>query len=278
MHRLIARAARLILAVMLMAPLAAAQETPERSRTQGLKETDRFVKAGGKTSDAVEQAKLQTQKTLDAYNALVTKPSTNMKGDYKKVMKSADSMNDRVAGARQTLAEMQKAGDVYFNGRAETIKNIKDPKLLEQARQRLGDSQKEFAGVLKSLKEAGDALEPFRKDLADQITFLGSDLTPSAMTALKPSADKLNGQGAELFARTDKAIASANTYFQGLKPLKRERRAGRLALGETEGRRGSSLDRLNLLTLSSVLAESDDRIRPWQHDAPAASWRAAPRR
>ena len=218
MQRGIPRTARLVLAVVLLAPFAAAaQETPERSRTQGLKETDRFVKAGNTTSEAVANAKLQTQKTLDVYNALVTKPSTNMKGDYKKVMKSSDSMNDRVAAARQKIAEMQKAGDVYFNGRAETIKNIKDPQLLEQAKQRLGDSQKEFAGVLKSLKEAGDALEPFRKDLADQITFLGSDLTPSAMTALKPSADKLNAQGADLFARTDKAIASANAYFQGLK-------------------------------------------------------------
>jgi hypothetical protein len=218
MQRGIARAAQLILAVVFVAPFAAAaQETPERSRTQGLKETDRFVKAGSTTSEAVANAKLQTQKTLDAYNALVTKPSTNMKGDYKKLMKSSDSMNDRVAGARQKIADMQKAGDVYFNGRAETIKNIKDPQLLEQAKQRLGDSQKEFAGVLQSLREAGDALEPFRKDLADQITFLGSDLTPSAMTALKPSADKLNAQGADLFARTDKAIASANAYFQGLK-------------------------------------------------------------
>jgi hypothetical protein len=218
MQRGIARAAQLILAVVFVAPFAAAaQETPERSRTQGLKETDRFVKAGSSTSEAVANAKLQTQKTLDAYNALVTKPSTNMKGDYKKLMKSSDSMNDRVAGARQKIADMQKAGDVYFNGRAETIKNIKDPQLLEQAKQRLGDSQKEFAGVLKSLREAGDALEPFRKDLADQITFLGSDLTPSAMTALKPSADKLNAQGTDLFARTDKAIASANAYFQGLK-------------------------------------------------------------
>ena len=217
MQRGITRTARLILAVVLVAPLAAAQETPERSRTEGLKETDRFVKAGGKTSESVEQAKLQTQKTLDAYNALVTTPSTNMKGDYKKVMKSADSMNDRVAAARQKIAEMQKAGDVYFNGRAETIKNIKDPQLLEQARQRLGENQKEFAGVLQSLREAGDALEPFRKDLADQITFLGSDLTPSAMTALQPNAQKLNARGTELLARIDKANAGANAYFQSLK-------------------------------------------------------------
>jgi Protein of unknown function (DUF2959) len=214
----IARATQVILAVMFVAPLTAmAQETAERSQTQGLKETDRFVKTGGKTSEAVENAKLQTQKTLDAYNALVTKPSTNMKGDYKKLMKSVDSMNDRVKVAREKIAEMQTAGDVYFSGRAETIKNIKDPQLQDRAKQRLADSQKEFGGVLQSLKDAGDSLEPFRKDVADQITFLGSDLTPSAMTALKPNAEKLNARGADLFARTDKAIASANAYFQGLK-------------------------------------------------------------
>jgi hypothetical protein len=214
----IARASQVVLAVMFVAPLTAmAQETAERSRTQGLKETDRFVKTGGKTSEAVENAKLQTQKTLDAYNALVTKPSTNMKGDYKKLMKSVDSMNDRVEVGRQKIAEMQTAADVYFSGRAETLKNIKDPQLQDRAKQRLADSQKEFAGVLQSLKDAGDSLEPFRKDLADQITFLGSDLTPSAMTALKPNAEKLNARGADLFARTDKAIASANAYFQGLK-------------------------------------------------------------
>ena len=38
------------------------------------------------------------------------------------------------------------------------------------------------------------------------------------MTSLKPSADKLNTQGTELFGRTiNKAITDANAYFQSLK-------------------------------------------------------------
>jgi Protein of unknown function (DUF2959) len=71
--------------------------------------------------------------------------------------------------------------------------------------------------MLQSLNEAGNSLEPFRKDLADHITFLGSDLTSSAMAALRPDAEKLNAQGADIFARADKAIASANAYFQSLR-------------------------------------------------------------
>jgi hypothetical protein len=216
MHKLIARFGTFLLSGLLVAPLIATQ-TAERSRTQGLKETAEFVKAGRNTSEAVANAKLQTQKTLDAYNALVTQPSKNMKGDYKKLMKSMDSMNDRVAEAGRKADQMQQAGDTYFTGRGETIKNIQDPQLQDRAKQRLADSQKQFGDVLQSLREGAHALEPFHKDLADQITYLGSDLTPSAMTSLKPNAEKLNTRGAELFGKTDKAIADANAYFQSLR-------------------------------------------------------------
>ena len=206
-----------IAVVIVLTPLLAAGQTPERSRTQGLKETDRFIKAGGTTAQKIGEGNNQVKSTLDAYNALVTQPSKNMKGDYKKLMKSTDAMNDKVAEARLKITEMQKAGETYFSGRAETIKNIQDAQLQGRAKQRLEESQKEFAGVLQGLREAGEALEPFRKQLADQVTFLGSDLTPSATASLKPEADKLNKQGAELFSRADNAISRANAYFQGLR-------------------------------------------------------------
>jgi len=202
---------------IVLGPLSASGQTPERSRTQGIKETDRFVKAGGQTSQAVANAQQRTQATMDAYNALVTQPSKDMKGDYKRLMKSMDSMNASVTAASQKVDQMQQAADIYFAGRAETIKNIQNPELQERARQRMADSQKGFGGVLQSLRESAQALEPFRKELADQITYLGSDLTPSAMTSLKPNADKLNGHGSEVFAKTDKAITDANAYFQSLR-------------------------------------------------------------
>jgi hypothetical protein len=203
--------------VILLTPVLAGGQTEERSRTQGLKETDKFVKAGGATAQSVAEANNQVKSTLTAFNALVTQPSTNMKGDYKKVLKASDAMNGKVSQAAQKVDAMQTAGATYFSGRAETIKNIQDAKLQGQAQQRLEESQKQFAAVLKHLREAGGALEPFRKQLADQITYLGSDLTPSATASLKPEGEKLNKQGAEVFANAEKAITQANAYFQGLR-------------------------------------------------------------
>ena len=199
------------------APAQAPAPPTERSRTQGLKETDRFIKAGGTTSSAVATARLQTQKTLDSYNALVSTPSKNMKGDYKKLLKSVDAMEKSVADARQKVELMQQAGDVYFAGRADTIGNIQDTQLREQAHLRMADSQREFATVVEALRDAAESLQPFEKQLSDQITYLGSDLNPSATASLKPNADKLNATGTEVFAKADKAITTANAYFQGLR-------------------------------------------------------------
>jgi hypothetical protein len=207
-----------VIGVLSISVVAAAQtQTPERSRTQGLKETEQFVKAGGDMSAEVTDAKMQVQKTLDSYNALVTQPSKNMKGDYKKLLKAMDSMNSKVDEARAKIDSMEKMGDTYFSGRADTIANIQDASLQKQAKDRLSASQKEFGAVLQSLRDGGKALEPFKKQLADQITYLGSDLTPSAMTSLKPQAQKLNTQGSDVLATVDHAIERANSYFQGLR-------------------------------------------------------------
>ena len=151
------------------------------------------------------------------YNKLVTQPSKNMKGDYKKLLGAVDDMKEEVADAREEITNMRASGDTYFTGRETTNKTIQDQQLQSSAATRLAASRKDLDTVLASLREAGDALEAFRKDLADQIKFLGSDLTPTAMTALKPAADKLNGQGDEVLGKIDAANAGLRTYLDGLK-------------------------------------------------------------
>ena len=92
-------------------------------------------------------------------------------------------------------------------------------------------SQKDFGDVLASMREAGGALDPFRKQLADQIKFLGSDLNPSATASLKPQADKLNADGAAVFSETDQAISKSNAYFAGLKKSQDLRRVRTWSVG-----------------------------------------------
>jgi len=190
------------------------------AQTEGVKETGQFVNAGDDTSSAVVKARLQVQNTLAAYNALVTQPSKDMKGDFKKLLNGAKDTGERVDDARERIAKMEAAGETYFGGRATAIKVIQNTDLREKGQQRLDESKKGYAGVLASLREAGQSLQKVRTDLDNQITFLGSDLTPSAITSLKPEAQKFNERGAEALGKVDQAITTANKYFDSLRPAK----------------------------------------------------------
>jgi len=187
------------------------------AQTEGIKETEKFVKAGEDTSQAVADAHVQTKTALDAYNALVQGDSKDMKEDYKKLLKAQKDMNNRVADARKTVAEMDKQAAIYFTSRSDAIGQIQDTGMRDQAKTRLEESKKEYDKVRASLKKGGDELAPFSKDLSDQIKYLGAELTPSSASSLKPQGEKLNKQGTTVFTQVDTAVTTANKYFGTLK-------------------------------------------------------------
>jgi Protein of unknown function (DUF2959) len=185
--------------------------------TEGIKETERFIKSGGQTSQSVADARLKTQKALDTYNAITQGDSKDMKGDYKKLLNAQKDMDNQVADARKKIDLMDKQAAVYFTSRSTAVGQIQDATLRDKAKTRLEENQKGYDRVKVALRGGGDALAPFTKDLSDQIKFLGQELNPSSAASLKPQAEKLNGRGTTLFTQADAAVTTANSYFDGLK-------------------------------------------------------------
>jgi hypothetical protein len=194
---------------LLGASLASAQE--------GVKETEQFVKAGGNLSQSVGEAKVQMQNTLTNYSELLGKSATDMKDGYKKLLKNIKESDEKLENARTKVAQMQETGKTYFTGREASVKKITDPTLQAQAQERLTASQKEFDGVLASLRSARESLDPVRKELGDQVKYLESDLSPSGTASLKPQAEKTKAGATAMFGKVDEAIRTANTYFNGLR-------------------------------------------------------------
>ena len=187
------------------------------SAQEGVKETEQFIKAGEKTSESVAEAKLQMQTTLTNYTELLGMSATDMKDSYKKLVKNIKETDEKIADAREQVVKMQETGKTYFDGRAATIKKITDPALQAQAQERLTASQKGFDGVLASLRQTRESLDPVRKELGDQVKYLESDLSPSGTASLKPQAEKTKAGASVVFTKLDEAVRTANAYFNGLR-------------------------------------------------------------
>jgi hypothetical protein len=188
------------------------------SAQEGVKETEQFIKAGEKTSESVAAAKLQMQTTLTNYSELLGKSTKDMKDSYKNLLKNIKETDEKIADAGEHVAKMQETGKTYFDGRAATIKKVQDPALQAQGQERLTASQRGFDGVLTSLRQTRESLDPVRKELGDQAKYLESDLSPSGTASLKPQAEKTKAGASVVFAKLDDAVRTANAYFNGLRP------------------------------------------------------------
>jgi ElaB/YqjD/DUF883 family membrane-anchored ribosome-binding protein len=215
---------RLAFTLVLALPgLASAQEPAPKpaqapTKVEGVKLTERFIKASGDAVQGLAEAKLQLQTTLASYNALVNELSKDRRGDYKKLQKAVVETNKRVSETQLRLATMDGEANAYFDGWTGSLENITNPDLRKRSAERLEDSEKRYAGILAALQQARKEFDPFMTALGDQITYLGHDLNPSAAASLKPDQLKLNERGEKVFARADDAIRTANDYIRALRP------------------------------------------------------------
>lgn len=209
-HALLATAALALLAT----PRAAWSQL---AGTEGIKQGERFAKAGGETVKVVGEADGQLNATVDAYNALVSQPTSDAKGDYRKLLKNVGVAKEKIAAVKPRIEAMNLEGEAYFKLWASQVANIGDVDLRTRGEERIATTRKEYDAILASLREAATALEPFLMDLTDQINFLGSDLRPEALTSLKRNAENLNLKGQTVFTHTAAAVAGANAFFAPLK-------------------------------------------------------------
>jgi chromosome segregation ATPase len=191
---------------------------PLRAQDEGIKQTERLIKASGETIQAIAEAKMQLQKTLDGYNTLVADQAKDRKGAYKTLVKDMDTARAKADEAGKRRAAMEQEAQTLFAGWSKSAEAISSEDLKKRSIQRLQDTQKRYDGILAEIRKAREQFDPLMKDLGDQVTYLGHDLNPSAAASLKPDADKLNEKAAKLLAQVDEANKAARDYINTLRP------------------------------------------------------------
>lgn len=209
--------ARIGLAAAIVALAVPAAALGQVAGSEGVKQGEKFAKAGGEVLVAIAEARRDVDATVTAYNTLVKKPSKDVKGDYKKLQKALEKSNESAAKVKPLIDAMNVESDAYYKIWSGQVANISNTELRSLGEQRIAGSRAEYSGILSGLRASGDALGPFVKDLNDQINFLGSDLRPEALASLSGNATTLNSKAGGVFLRTDDVVKAANAYFAPLR-------------------------------------------------------------
>jgi hypothetical protein len=206
------------LATASLSLLLAVAWTTVAAAQAGVKLAESLVKKTEESAKAITEAREQVQKTLDAYNALVEGNVQDTKKAYGDLQKEMNRSDDRVADVRKRTDEMNVEADKYFADWTTSLDGITSPDLRARSEERLKDARSRYDQILASAGKAGDTFAPFMQNLRDQVTYLGHDLNPAALSSLKGDADKLNTAAKSLFGKIDTSINEATSYATSLRP------------------------------------------------------------
>lgn len=201
-----------VLATLMLSAMAAAQST------EGVKQTERLVKASGSTVQAIADTKVQLLKTMDVYNALMADDARDRKKLYGNLQKEMANADKRRTAIGDQAARMKAEAKALFDQWAASSAAIENADLRARSEERLAATKASYAEIETVGQKAADQYGPFMKDLQDQVTFLGHDLNPSAVASLKPEAAKLNQKADALVKSIDDTIATANQRISALRP------------------------------------------------------------
>lgn len=209
------------MAVLLSGPVALAQSGSTDPKDVA-KQTETLKKRAAALREALAKTRAALDESLVTYNTLVQGQSKNPSKDYSKLAKTLDGLTKQREAARTKLAEMEtKSNEIYALWEKE-IASYGSESLKATGTERLNMAKDRFTKVREGLKAAGEDYTAFITNFHDQVRFMGRDLSPSALSALAPEAQKLNDQATELFKKAEeiRAVLVQNEGAMGAKPTK----------------------------------------------------------
>jgi hypothetical protein len=186
------------------------------AQEQGVKQVQQLIKRANAGVQSITEVKLQLQKTMSAYNAVLAPDAKDRRDAYKKLQKEMETSEKKRVAVSTRSSEMTVEATKLFKSWEGSTMAISNPDLRQRSEQRMTTAKQRYGEIQTAGQSASALYVAFMKSLQDQVTFLGHDLNSDAVAALKPDAEKLNAQAQELYAAIDKTTATLNSNISRL--------------------------------------------------------------
>src|SRR5262245_42270859 len=188
------------------------------AQDEGVKQAEALVKASGDTVQAISDAKLQLEKTMGVYNALLADDAKDRKKLYKDLQKEMENTERRRTEITRRSGAMTNEAQGLFRSWETSTAAIENASLRKRSEERLQKTKASYAAIGSVGEKTQSLYQPVMTTLADHVKYLGHDLNPGAVASLKPDADKLNKRVEELLKAVDETIATTNGNIDALRP------------------------------------------------------------
>ncbi len=148
-------------------------------------------KSVASTGRELEASRTAVTQVLTSLNKLVTQPEGDMRGQYKDYLAAVKTLNMTSDKVDSAIAAMINNSQIYFADWGNQIAAISDTTLKQLSTDRKQQAVASLNDLKGSIEKMRAAYKPLVKDLNDIGTYLGNNLTPSGISAMKPRLDTI---------------------------------------------------------------------------------------
>ena len=177
--------------------------------TRGYDRTTSMADSMAKQTAGMQAAKPQVDEMLASLDSLV-RAEGDMKPAFKKFSDTIGDTEKMAAKARKSAQSIRDQEAEYFAAWQQEAAAITNPELKAATQARQAEVKNTLGELGASGKKAGDAYDPFIKDMKDIRTYLSNDLTQGGVKRIEPTIQKARQSGTAL----QKALDDFNQVSQ----------------------------------------------------------------
>jgi len=187
-----------IVALNLVALAATVAILAACSSTSGHQKGARAAGAMTASADTITQTSTQIEQALNALNDLVNNPQSDLRRQFRTFTAAVDTLDSRARQVSSQAEQMKSRGGAYFDRWSQELATIQNEDIRSRSEARQKEVAARFQAVAANYEQAKAKLQPFMSDLRDVQRFLGTDLTPGGIAAVKKFATKANDEAVSL--------------------------------------------------------------------------------
>ena len=144
---------------------------------------------------SIDKGKVLVNNALAALDKVQQSAGSDPRPAYKKFSDSVDDIEKAATKVNKTVSSMNSRGKKYYDSWRQELSGMKSEQLRAISTERQAQSLTAFNQVSSAYKVVAKDYKPFITDLRDVRTYLGNDLTPTGINAVKQLGQPDNEQG-----------------------------------------------------------------------------------
>ena len=180
-----------------------ASTAPERA-AKATESIDALIAEMGKVKGGVDQS-------LNALDALVSKPSDNLKGQFDAYAQSVAALDQHAKAVADRAEAMKARGQEYFKGWEESTATLSSEEMRAYSEQRRAKLSAAYTDIQEKTGKAKEEFGPFITSLKDIQSYLSLDLTANGLQSVGNLATKGRASGAKVKENIDAVVKDCET-------------------------------------------------------------------